>query len=65
MAAAKKFSVYVHSDLIAALDVLKEIDRSKRATVINKAIEEYVNRRRRAIAAYRRKQPTHRPCEAA
>lgn len=56
--ARTKFSVYLAKDLITALDVLAEIDRSKRATIMNRALAEYVERHKRVISAHRRKQQT-------
>lgn len=57
----QKFSIMVSPSLVRELDVIKEIDHCSRASVINKALDSYITQRKRAIAAYRRKQTLQDP----
>lgn len=52
----QKFSLIVSKEMLADLGVLKCLDGDSRADQIRRWLKAYVDSRRRAIQAYRRKQ---------
>ena len=50
-----QFTVFFPPELVRDLDSLAGIDECSRAALMRRVLSEYVTRRRRAIAAYRRK----------